>query len=44
MPSHNEIREFSQELADRTGLRILGEQRASRVVVMGKDREKLRIR
>ncbi|MDP7264415.1 MAG: 4-demethylwyosine synthase TYW1 [Candidatus Thermoplasmatota archaeon] len=44
MPSHNEIREFSQELADRTGLRILGEQRASRVVVMGKDRKKLRIR
>jgi len=43
MPSHNEIREFSQGLADRTGLRILGEQRASRVVVLGKEKEKLRI-
>lgn len=44
MPSHNEIQEFSQELAYRTGLKIQGEQRASRVVVMGKDKGKLRIR
>jgi len=44
MPSHNEIREFSLELSRRTGLDILGEQPASRVVVMGGSKDKLKIK
>ena len=44
MPSHKEIREFSAGLARRVGMEVLGEQEASRVVVMGKDKGKMRIR
>lgn len=43
MPSHADIREFSNDLARRAGMEILGEQKASRVVVFGHDKSKLRI-
>ena len=44
MPSHGEIMEFSQELARRIDYEVLDEQKASRVVVMGKDRKIMRIK
>lgn len=40
MPRHNEIKEFSQEIAKHTGYKIIDEQPISRVVLlMKKDRE-----
>lgn len=43
MPSHEEIREFSQQLGERTGYRVLKERTDSRVLVMGHDEKELKI-
>jgi len=43
MPSHSEVREFSEGLAGRVGMKILGEQAASRVLVLGASGKDLRI-
>lgn len=44
MPLHNEIREFAEKISALTKLKILDEKIESRVVVLGRDREKLKIK
>lgn len=43
MPGHADIREFSESLAGKVGMKILGEQASSRVLVLGDTRNNLRI-
>ncbi len=43
MPRHNEIVEFSKKLAKETGLKILDEKKESRVVLLGKNKEEMKI-
>jgi tRNA wybutosine-synthesizing protein 1 len=44
MPSHSSVREFSKRLAERLSLEILREREDSRVVLVGKKTENLRVR
>ncbi len=44
MPSHAEIKNFAEKIAKSTKLKILDEKEESRVVVLGKDKEGLKIR
>ncbi len=44
MPSHQEIHEFAEDIARRTDMTILGEQKASRVVVLGRKESKLKLK
>ncbi|MGD9275762.1 MAG: 4-demethylwyosine synthase TYW1 [Candidatus Pacearchaeota archaeon] len=47
MPTHEEIKKFSRELIKElkgTGYKILGEQKVSRVIVLGKNKKELKIR
>ncbi len=44
MPSHSSVREFSKRLAERLSLEILREREDSRVVLIGKKTENLRVR
>jgi tRNA wybutosine-synthesizing protein 1 len=44
MPSHAAIREFSERLAKRLSLELLGEREDSRVVLIGEKNAKMRIR
>lgn len=43
MPSHKEIKEFGQRLAVLTGYEILRDKADSRVVLLGKDKKKMRL-
>ena len=43
MPSHSRVREFSQRLAERLSLDLLGERSDSRVVLLGDENTRLRI-
>jgi len=43
MPFHEEIRDFSEKLTKLTGLKILDEKIESRVVLLGKDKRKMKI-
>ena len=43
MPSHGSVREFSDRLALKTGMKFLGEREDSRVVVLARPGSKLRI-
>jgi len=44
MPSHASVREFSNRIAEKLGLDIIGERTDSRVVLVGKKGVKLRVR
>jgi tRNA wybutosine-synthesizing protein 1 len=44
MPLHPEIVEFTKNLAKLTNLKILDEKKESRVVLLGKSRENLKIK
>ena len=44
MPSHEETMEFSKKLAKLTGLKLLDEKKESRVVLLGKDKDKMKIK
>ena len=44
MPFHEDILKFSRELARLSGLRILDEKKESRVVLLGKDKDKMKIK
>jgi tRNA wybutosine-synthesizing protein 1 len=44
MPSHSDVREFSERLATRLSLDVLNEREDSRVVLVGKKGSKLKIR
>ena len=44
MPSFEEMKEFCEELATATGLKILDSHEYSRVFVMGKEKEELKIK
>ncbi|MBA3044459.1 4-demethylwyosine synthase TYW1 [archaeon] len=43
MPSHEKIKSFAEKLSDLTGYEIAGEKKDSRVVVLAKDKSKMRI-
>jgi tRNA wybutosine-synthesizing protein 1 len=44
MPSHSEVREFSERLATRLSLDVLNESEDSRVVLVGNKNSKLKVR
>jgi tRNA wybutosine-synthesizing protein 1 len=44
MPSHASIREFSERLAKRLSLQVLGEREDSRVVLIGAEKAEMRVR
>lgn len=44
MPTHKDIQEFSEKLAEATGLKILDEKIESRVVLLGKNKREMWIR
>ncbi len=44
MPTHKDIMNFSKKISNLTGLRILDEKEESRVVVLGKNKEELKIK
>ena len=44
MPWHEEILDFAKKLSKQTGLKILDEHYYSRAIVLGKDKEELRIK
>lgn len=44
MPSQDKVGEFAKNLCAETGYEILAEQKASRVVLLGNDKKKMRIR
>ncbi len=43
MPSHEKIKSFAEKLSNLTGYEIAGEKKDSRVVVLAKDKNKMRI-
>jgi tRNA wybutosine-synthesizing protein 1 len=43
MPSQEKVRNFSETLSEETGYAILAEQPPSRVVLLGKDRSRMKI-
>jgi len=44
MPSHAEIKVFAKKLAKLLGYKVLGEYRVSRIVLIGKDKKKMKIK
>lgn len=44
MPLHEEIIEFAEKIVKETGLKILDEKKESRVVLLGKNRENMKIK
>jgi tRNA wybutosine-synthesizing protein 1 len=44
MPSHEKIKRFAEKLSSLTGYEIAGEKKDSRVVVLAKDKSKMKIR
>ncbi len=44
MPSHDVVRQFGEHIANEIGYDVLAEQSSSRVVLLGTDRTKMRIR
>ncbi|GAH94498.1 unnamed protein product, partial [marine sediment metagenome] len=44
MPYHKDIVDFAEKLAKETGLKILDEKKESRVVLLGKNRENMKIK
>ncbi len=44
MPSHKDIVNFSKKISNLTGLKILDEKEESRVVVLGRDKKRLKIK
>jgi tRNA wybutosine-synthesizing protein 1 len=44
MPLHNEIMKFSKKLAKLTGLKVLDQKKESRVAVLGKNKNELKIK
>ncbi len=44
MPTHKEMKNFAEKLAKVTGLKILDEHERSRVIVLGEDKSKLKIK
>jgi len=44
MPTYEEIQDFSKKLAKKLGLKILDAHEFSRVILMGKDKEKMKIK
>ena len=44
MPSHSKVREFSQRIAERLSIDVLGERPDSRVVLLGRKGSRLRVR
>lgn len=44
MPLHNEIKEFAEKIAFLTKLKILDEKIESRVVILGKEKQDLKIK
>lgn len=43
MPSHEKIKRFAEKLSDLTGYEVAGEKKDSRVVVLAKDKSKMKI-
>lgn len=43
MPSHTEVKQFSQRIADRLSLEVLKEREDSRVVLLGREGSKLKV-
>jgi tRNA wybutosine-synthesizing protein 1 len=44
MPRHNEVKNFAKKIAKLTNLKILDEKKESSVVLLGKSKNKMRIR
>jgi len=44
MPTHEEVKDYAKKIAKELGLKILDEQEFSRVVLVGKDKKKMKIK
>jgi tRNA wybutosine-synthesizing protein 1 len=44
MPTHEEMKDFAQKIAKETGLKILDEHERSRAIVLGRNKEELKIK